>query len=301
MSSAKTRRPAPARRPFGNHTVLAVVIAAVAAVAIGVAAIVWFAGRAEEGPGGEAAVDLAHVHGLGINPANGLLYAAAHTGLYQLPTAAAATRVGTGEQDTMGFTVVGPNHFLASGHPASHAGGPAHLGLLESTDGGVSWRELSLRGGADFHALRYRHGLVYGYNSTTGELLVSADKTTWETRSTTPLRDFAVDPADADGLLATTEQGLARSADGGRTWTATGEPALLLDWTATGALWAVAVDGTVRHSTDSARAWSTRGSVPGTATAFAADGENLYVAVADRGVLHSSDGGQKWTQLYPRP
>ena len=35
-----------------------------------------------------------------------------------------AERVGEGLQDTMGFSVVGPDHFLASGHPAPGEGGP---------------------------------------------------------------------------------------------------------------------------------------------------------------------------------
>jgi len=62
---------------------------------------------------------LIHVHGLGINPADGTLYAATHTGLF-------AVRDGVGQrvadrlQDTMGFTVVGPDHFLGSGHPDVH-------------------------------------------------------------------------------------------------------------------------------------------------------------------------------------
>ena len=313
MSTTKTSKARkPVRRPAPKGRARAAIIAATIAVAVAAAVGVWLAVRgADESAGGrQAAVDLTHVHGLGVNPAKGILYAAAHTGLYQVPAAGPATRVGAGEQDTMGFTVVGPNHFLASGHPASHEasghpasheGGPAHLGLLESTDGGVTWQELSLRGGADFHALRYRHDTVYGYNSTTGQLMVSRDKKAWEPRSSTAMRDFAVDPADPDRLLATTQQGLMRSADGGRTWTPTGgEPALLLDWTAPDALWAVTVGGTVRRSADAGATWSTQGTIPGPATAFAVNGTDLYVSVADGGIFHSPDAGRTWPQLHPR-
>jgi hypothetical protein len=57
-----------------------------------------------------------HVHGLGINPKDGALFAATHTGLFVVG-AGTDTRVTERLQDTMGFTVVGPDHFLGSGHP----------------------------------------------------------------------------------------------------------------------------------------------------------------------------------------
>jgi hypothetical protein len=61
---------------------------------------------------------LIHVHGLGINPADGTLYAATHTGLFTVRDGA-GRRVADRLQDTMGFTVVGPNHFLGSATPIS--------------------------------------------------------------------------------------------------------------------------------------------------------------------------------------
>lgn len=59
-----------------------------------------------------------HVHGLGIDPADGSLFVATHTGLFRTPAGEQrAIRVADRYQDTMGFTVVGPNRFLGSGHP----------------------------------------------------------------------------------------------------------------------------------------------------------------------------------------
>jgi hypothetical protein len=57
-----------------------------------------------------------HVHGLGINPRDGALYAATHTGLFVIRDGA-ATRAANHYQDNMGFTVLGPDHFIGSGHP----------------------------------------------------------------------------------------------------------------------------------------------------------------------------------------
>ena len=99
---------------------------------------------------------LIHVHGLGRNPADGALMVATHTGLFRVaPDSATAQRVADNHQDTMGFSVVGPDHFLGSGHPGS-TDDPPFLGLIESRNGGAQWRPISLRGEVDFHVLEAR-------------------------------------------------------------------------------------------------------------------------------------------------
>src|SRR5687768_8840666 len=109
-----------------------------------------------------------HVHGLGVNPSDQALFIATHTGLFRVGEGEqSAQRVGDRYQDTMGFTIVGPNRFLGSGHPdineAREKNLPALLGLIESTDEGGSWQPISLSGEADFHVLRFACGRVYGY------------------------------------------------------------------------------------------------------------------------------------------
>jgi len=285
----------PSERPAQSKWVL---FAAAAAVLLAVAAVVWAVNRGVEDTPAPVSID--HVHGLGVNPTDGVLYAAAHNGVFRLPADGPASRVGDGQQDTMGFTVTGPNHFLASGHPSHEEGGPPHLGLIESTDGGVTWKTLSLQGGADFHALRYRHDTVYGYNSTNGALMVSRDGASWESRATIALRDFAVSPSSPETLLATTQTGLVSSTDGGRTWAgAGGPPVLLLDWEPEGRLWALTAAGEVLRSADAGTTWTSTGRIAGAPTAFAATGDDLYVSVNERGIFHSSDAGTTWTQRHP--
>ncbi|MER6590324.1 F510_1955 family glycosylhydrolase [Micromonospora purpureochromogenes] len=239
-----------------------------------------------------------HVHGLGVNPVDGDLYAATHHGVFRM-TDSGPARVGEGRQDTMGFTVTGPNEFLASGHPAPGDDAPPHLGLIQSTDAGRTWRTLSLAGKADFHLLRESGGMVYGLDSTSGALLASADRSTWERRSTIEAFDLAVDPTRAATLVATTEQGLQRSTDGGRTWSPANSPAvlLLLHWSDRG-LFAVTTDGRVVRSPDGASTWSvTGGRVPGTPAALTDHEDSLYLATQDARVLRSADGGATWQPL----
>jgi len=245
-----------------------------------------------------------HVHGLGINPADGALYAATHTGLFTVRDGA-ASRVADRYQDTMGFTVVGADHFLGSGHPdvrdkqLYQPGRRPLLGLIESRDAGRSWQPLSLLGEADFHALQVAHGRVYGYDATGGRFMVSSDRRQWQVRSKLALAGFAVSPDDPELVVAATERGLARSSDGGRRWQPIrGPAALLLDWKRLDGLWAMTDDGQVWRSDDAGGSWVQRGKLNGQPEALLAHGADLYVAVAQLGVVTSADQGRTWRVLY---
>ena len=98
---------------------------------------------------------------------------ATHTGLFRVDAASRkAVRVADRNQDTMGFSIVGPNRFIGSGHPDRRERNlPARLGLIESTDAGNSWTSVSLLGDADFHVLRSLRGHVYGYDASNDRLL----------------------------------------------------------------------------------------------------------------------------------
>ena len=118
-----------------------------------------------------------HVHALGVDPADRSLFIATHTGLYRLEgDEQRAERVGDRYQDTMGFTVAGPNHFFGSGHPDLRDDLPPLLGLIESRDAGATWTPTSLLGKVDFHALRVRGRLLVGYDATSGQVLISRDR-----------------------------------------------------------------------------------------------------------------------------
>ncbi len=93
-----------------------------------------------------------HVHGLGLDQQTQTLYIATHTGLW----AAEVRRSDASHrslQDTMGFTLVRPGLFLGAGHPdlrEAKPGVPPLLGLIESSDNGRTWQQLSLLGKGDF-------------------------------------------------------------------------------------------------------------------------------------------------------
>jgi hypothetical protein len=244
----------------------------------------------------QGSVALGHVHGLGVDPGTGDLYAASHYGLFRFPQSGQPARVGP-VQDVMGFTVVGPNHFLASGHPGPDQGGPSNVGLLESTDGGRSWQTLSLAGQADFHALTTSHGVIYGSNA--GQLMVSPDGTTWQTRARIDMADLAASPQEPDTLLATTEQGLARSTDGGRAFgPVAGVPLLLLiTWSDGASLIGLTPEGAVQVSEDGGTTWQQRGFAGAAPEALTASGDKVH-AVVEGKIVSSDDGGHTFRTRY---
>ena len=244
-------------------------------------------------------VGMAHVHGLGVDPADDTLYAATHFGVFAVADGA-ASRVGN-MQDTMAFTVVGPKTFLASGHPDFSEDDEPLMGLIESRDAGRTWQQLSLRGQADFHALQVVDETVFGYDSTSGTFMTTTDRRTWERRSRVPLDDFAVARDDAELVVATTDGGVLRSTDGGRSWDSVpGAPALLVVDAGDGVFLGVDVSGDVHASSDGGQTWSARGSVGGAPAAMTLGGNGALVFVADRDgqIVASRDGGLTFQTVY---
>lgn len=250
-----------------------------------------------------------HVHGLGLNPADGAVYAASHYGVWRIPlqvatpedNASRPVRVADRWQDTMGFTVAGPDLFLGSGHPDLREDSPPHLGFIISSDRAETWQAISLRGQADFHDLAVVGDRVYGYDSTTGTLLVSEDTgRTWEERAAAQIRDVTVDPADPDRVLATTPGGLMISLDAGASFRPVrGAPRLLaVDWS-DGGLAGAEPDGTVWtvSASEPDAEWERRGQLAGAPQAFTVTPDGRLLAADDQGVQLSTDDGGSWTLL----
>jgi hypothetical protein len=281
-------------------------LAITAVLAVIVALVVVVAGSSDEREAVSGGEDVVHVHGLGVNPADGTVFLATHMGLYRLD-GGRPERVGSSYQDTMGFTITGPDRFLASGHPDLRdrrlrvEGKPPLLGLVESRDGGATWEPRSLLGEADFHALAANDGRVYGWNASTSELMVTADMRTWERLSSIELTSFAVDSGDDRRLVAAAGEGVITSADGGRSWQpVAGAPALIVvAWGDTG-VWGVDRSGAVYQSEDGL-SWTERARLQGEPETLDVDGDDLYVALTEDArsvVRRSTDQGASWDVLY---
>lgn len=251
-----------------------------------------------------AGASMSHVHGIGRNPGDGDVYVATHHGLWRVGEGGEPALVGGYLHDFMGFAVVGPDRFVASGHPNSADELPAHLGLIESTDGGRSWRSRSLLGDADFHALRVVDDTTYGWNSQDGALMTSEDGRTWQTLVDGVLMlDVAAHPTGGGTLVASvakdrTTLELQRSVDSGSAFEAVaGAPELArFAWPEPDALWGFALDGTVWKSKDEGESWERVGSVEAMPDAVAGTPDELLAAAGGK-VLASTDAGRSWQQV----
>lgn len=236
-----------------------------------------------------------HVHGLGVDPADDALYAAGHYGVFRID-GGVPTRVAGRWQDTMAFTVTGPNTFLGSGHPDMREDRPTHLGLIESTDAAETWEPLSLAGEADFHALEVIGDRVVGYDSTSGQILTTTDRTSWDVVTRGQFIDLATAPGSDDQLLATTGKGqlVAIGLDGASKPLA-GAPTLVwIDSTPDGRIVGTGPKGEVYVANRIGGRWEQRGTANGDPTTLEA-GDTAWYLATHTGIYESSDDGATWS------
>ena len=229
---------------------------------------------------------------------------ATHTGLFRARADGNdPVRVAGRFQDTMGFTVVGPDHFLGSGHPGSVRDDPPFLGLIESRDAGNKWRPISLRGEVDFHVLEAQGKIVYGFGSDfetrQARFLRSEDGgRSWKRLSPPePLTGLAIDPRDSRLIVALGEERGHVSRDAGSTWRPLGVPGGLVTWTPEIGLVAVDFSGVIRGTDDPMGNWDEVGRVDSSPAALEGVGDELLVATHEARVLSSRDGGRSWNEI----
>jgi hypothetical protein len=227
------------------------------------------------------------------------VYFGAHYGMFKVSESGDVVPVGRVRNDTMAFTVVGTNHFLASGHPDLTSDQPVHLGLIESTDAAESWNPVALSGEADFHALEATAERTWGIDAVAGRLLTSPDRVSWTSVAQGQFIDLAPDPTDADRVLVTTGNGQLRAHTDHRGFSVVlaGAPVLaFIDWPAPDELVGLAPDGGVALSIDGGATWNKVGQVPGQPTALEVTSGRWYAAT-DQGLFESTDGGRAWASV----
>ena len=236
-------------------------------------------------------VPSAHVHAIARDPGSGKLLVAAHDGLY-VYEGATPERVGP-VIDLMGFTVAGPGHYFASGHPGTATDLPQPVGLIESRDGGRTWTVLSRGGQSDFHALTTAGENVVGFD---GALRATADGRRWVDGNLEATPRTLAGTTSGSTVLATTEQGLMRSTDGGATWQRTDQAPLLLmaAFGDGGTVVGVTPQGQVHTSTDAGSTWQASQLLAPDAHALHAsgEGENLEILVQSGRTILASTGGE---------
>jgi photosystem II stability/assembly factor-like uncharacterized protein len=238
-----------------------------------------------------------HVHGVSRDPGDGKVYLATHHGLFRYDDGH-PVQVGP-TVDFMGFSIAGPGHFFASGHPAEGVDMPQPAGLMETKDGGKTWVVQSRGGESDFHALTSSSKGVVGYD---GVLRSTVDGKAWtESVIASEPRSLAAAP-DGSSVLATTATGLLSSKDQGATWAPlAGAPDLLLAaWADNKIAAGVMRTGALAVTTDAGKTWKeSTGKVTSAQTMSATRvGKDLEVlVVTDTGIERTVDSGESFKPL----
>ena len=244
------------------------------------------------GSGAEGTSAFEHVHGLGTDPGDGSLRVATHDGLFTIRDGR-PRRVGEARHDLMGFTILGADTYLASGHPAS-ADLPQPMGLVRSDDGGLSWQQVNPVGGADLHSLDVRDDTVAAYDSSTGRVLLSNDEgRSFATLATLGALDTAL--LEGDRVLVAGSDGVLSIVDADGSERVEGTPGLVAIDPAQQGLAALDPEGRVWVSPD-AKTWSARGTLDGVPAALEASGPRWYAATST-GIYASGDRGASWAKL----
>lgn len=244
-------------------------------------------------------VTVGHIHGIGENPTDKTVYIATHTGVYRLKSGQPEL-IANRYQDTMGFTIAGPDEFLASGHPALDSTDPNPLGMIRSTDLAETWTPIAFAGEQDFHAIDVAPGRTFAYGSN-GELLVMQDKQTWKKVAQAELIDIAADPTAPGRVFATTTNGqlvtFGENGSGASSNTFPDAPPLaLVDVTSRGTIVGVDPSGQVFAGDNRGANWENLAEVSGVPEAISARSKTWYVAT-ENGIYESPDQGQSWRRL----
>lgn len=236
-----------------------------------------------------------HVHGVGVDPADNSLYLAGHYGLFKVTSPDTVQRVAGRVQDHMGFTVIGPKTFLASGHPGeADTSSPPHLGLIRTTDAGSTWQTVSERGVADFHSLQRAGATLYAYDSQTRRVRASEDAgATWRQGAEEEVIDLAANAARPERVYAATPSGLRVSENGGMDFEPVKNAPLLgqVEAPESGVLVGTDVDNQVQVSVDDGKSWKAAGRLPAPVAAFTAVDRQRLLAATEDGTTHESTNG----------
>lgn len=322
MSQTQTPRTAQRRTAGrGRRPQLAVGVV-IALVLVGIVLLAVLAGD-DEGGGSEAGgpvEEFMHLHGVEIPAwAEGQVYVATHEGLLRIDAEGEWRTVSEQPHDFMGFAAHPSEQgtLYSSGHPAPGSDLANPIGFMASTDGGATWQPRALQGQADFHAMAVHADgeVVYGWTMAGQTGLHRSDDAghSWTQVPAGGLEQrggaltLAVDPEDADRVVAGTETALLASDDGGQAW----EPLLEAPVTAVAfapgesermlAYSAAPGDG-LRASDDGGATWQPLGfgleeDAVGHIAVDPADTDVVYLATFGQDLYRTTDGGDTWDQL----
>ena len=243
---------------------------------------------------GESIGSLSHIHNVKVFGKK--IYLGTHAGLYEYVDAKTVSKVSPEIFDVMGLTIDG-KRIYASGHPGPGSKLPEPVGLLLSSNGGKTWKKVSLQGKVDFHLLEAYQQELYGADSQSGELMYSNNYgKKWVSLGKNQLSEVAINPQKNRSALAIRDGKLFMTQDN-----FTSMEELKVDIQPSQIEWnsqqLVASAGkNLYQSLNSGKTWKRLYSFKGTIGILAHSTE-LLVAVVGNEVWRSTDGGRSFSVI----
>ena len=241
---------------------------------------------------------------------NAVIYAGTSRGAFKTADGGITWKAGAGlPSDVVSSIVVDPNN-----NTTVYA--CMNEGLYQSTDSGATWKSILASPVLSVAVPTSRTGLIYAGRTAAPILRSTDGGVSWQEVSTAvTVNALAIDPTNAFTIYAATSRsGFLLSNDGGNTWTfsntgmATGAApftiyTVAIDPRIPQRLYAGTAAGLFRSS-DGGAGWNLAGSGIGTRPVLSVainpqDANFVYAGTAGGGVYRSSDGGDTWTSTGP--
>lgn len=216
-----------------------------------------------------------------------------HEGLYQYLAANSMKKISSDDFDVMGLAASG-RMLYASGHPGAKSNLPNPIGLLSSTDGGKSWKKVSLQGEVDFHMLEVGKNDMYGADSGSGQLMYSSNLgKSWRKLGENKYSDIVVVSTKSGSAYGLKSGALVKTTDAFTTSTSIKSS---IKWSSVEILDSTlyASSGkSIYRSTDNGKIWKKMATLSSEISSITMNAK-IFAAVTSNAIFVSRDGGKSF-------
>lgn len=234
---------------------------------------------------------VSHIHGVRVFGDRVLLNT--HEGLYEYLAANSMRKVSSDDFDVMGLASYGRTLY-SSGHPGAKSNLPNPIGFLSSTDGGKSWKKVSLQGEVDFHMLEVGKSDIYGADTGSGQLMYSSDRgKKWRKLGAKKYSDIAVLGTKSGSALALEAGKLLQTTNAFKTTTSIKSSQKWSSLEIVGTTLYVSSGKAIFRSVDNGKSWKKIATFSTEIGSISVNAK-IFVAVTTEAIFVSRDGGKSF-------